>query len=57
MATGRRMGGSALHREDLFTDQAEAQVFCESAEDLTDFIGTGKHYLLDVVKTSPQRVP
>jgi hypothetical protein len=44
------MRGSALHREDLFTDQAEAQMFFESAEDLTDFIGAGKHYLLDVVK-------
>lgn len=44
------MNGSALPREYLVTDQAEAQVFIENTEDFTDFIGAGEQYSLDVVK-------
>jgi hypothetical protein len=44
------MFGSALPREHLVTDQAEAQVFIENAEDLADIVCAGEHCSLDVVK-------
>ena len=44
------MFGSALPRERLVTDQAEAQVLIEHAVGLANLVGVCEHYRLNLIK-------